>query len=77
MDLAERRRRDRGQRADLVVAKGARDMTKFMFYVLAAVLIIAVGDLARGQILFGGEDMLALAVLTAGAVQEVRHVIGG
>lgn len=49
-------------------------MTRFLICVITALLIMTAGMLIRGGILFGGEDMLALAILVWGAAKEVRHV---
>lgn len=47
---------------------------RFIYSVIAALLILIAGMIFRGGITFGGEEALAMAILVWAAVKEVRDV---
>ena len=53
--------------------EGEKEM-RFIYSVIAALLILIAGMIFRGGISFGGEEVLAMAILVWAAVREVRDV---
>lgn len=49
-------------------------MRKFLIKTIIALVLITAGTLIRGEIVLGGEDCLAMALLIWGLVEEVQHV---
>lgn len=57
-----------------LVCVGKGKMRKFLIKTIIALVLITAGTLIRGEIVLGGEDCLAMALLIWGLVEEVQHV---
>lgn len=58
----------------LLSASAREKMRKFLIKTIIALVLITAGTLIRGEIVLGGEDCLAMALLIWGLVEEVQHV---